>query len=233
MDEDPVRERVALGAAGCVDGPPDRAVGLLPAQDEVDARLNGRPQLAQELHIARDEVVVPRSRGQVGAHVGVEPLILDPGPLVVVEPAPIGQLAIGQPAVGRHGLVGEPAGRQGHGRFDVVPRVAVAALEPRDHPVGPLQVGDGVRVANTSEDESTPGTSGTVLLSDRRFSVVTRPPHGCAAWAPCARERHGADSAWSRARRPRRSAASSGRAPGSCRSAGSAPGRPPWSRREP
>ena len=131
----PGQERVALGAAGCIDRPQNRAVGLLPAQDEIDARVVGQ-------HLVGAEVVMPGSGGQVGTDVGVEPLILDAGTLVVVEPAPIGQLVVGQPAIGRPGLLGEPARRQGHGRLHVVPRIAVAALEPRDHPVCPLHVGD-------------------------------------------------------------------------------------------
>ena len=135
---------VALRPTGGVERPQDRAVRLLPAQDEVDALLNGRPQLAQELHVAGDQVVVPGARRQIGAHVRVEAGILDGVTLVVVEPAAVGELAAGQPAVGVDRLVHEAADGERHGGLDVVPRVAVAADEPGDHPVAPLHLGDGV-----------------------------------------------------------------------------------------
>jgi hypothetical protein len=98
------QEGIALGATRGVERPADRAIGLLPAKDEVDPSLDGGPQLAQELHITGDQVMVPGPCGQVGAHVGVQPLILYPRTLVVVEPASVGQLTVGQPAVGRHRL---------------------------------------------------------------------------------------------------------------------------------
>ena len=54
------------------------------------------------------------------------------------------ELAAGQPAIGVHGLVHQPAHGQRHGRLNVVPRIAVAAFEPRDLPVGTLHCRDGV-----------------------------------------------------------------------------------------
>ena len=140
----PREQRVPLLASGRVERPPHRAVRLLPAQYEVDPRLNGRPELAEELDVAGDQVVVPGARGQIGADVGIETGVLDRVALVVVEPAAVGQLAAGQPAVGLDRLVDEPAHGQGHGRLDVVPRVAVPPVEPRDHAVVPLHRGDGV-----------------------------------------------------------------------------------------
>ena len=81
---------------------------------------------------------------QVGAHVGVEPGVLHRVAPVVVEPAAVGQLALGEPAVGALGLLDQATDGERHRRFDVVPRIAVAALEPRDHAVAPLDLGDGV-----------------------------------------------------------------------------------------
>ena len=102
------------------------------------------PELAQELDVAGDQVVVPGAGGQVGAHVRVQPGVLDRVALVVVEPAAVGELAAGQPPVGRHRLVHQAAHGQGHGRLDVVPGIAVPAVEPRDHPVVALHLRDGV-----------------------------------------------------------------------------------------
>ncbi len=87
---------------------------------------------------------MPGARRQVGADVGVEPRVLHAVALVVVEPAAVGELAAHQPAVGVDRFVHQAAHGQRHGRLDVVPRVAVAALEPRDHAVGSLDGGDGV-----------------------------------------------------------------------------------------
>ena len=137
------QEGVALEHAGVVDRPADDAVGTLPAEHEVEAALDARPQLGEQVRVTGDEVVVPGTGRQVGADVGVEPLVLHACTEVVVEPAAVGELAVGHPAVGTHRLVVEPAHRQGHGRFHVVPRVAVATVKPRDHAVGPLGPRDG------------------------------------------------------------------------------------------
>ncbi len=135
---------VALGPAGRVERPQNRAVRLLPAQDEVDPLLNRRPQLAQELHVPGDQVVVPGAGRQVGAHVRVEAGVLDGVTLVVVEPAAVGELAGGEPPVGIDRLVHESADGERHRGLDVIPRVAVATDEPGDHPVASLHLRDGV-----------------------------------------------------------------------------------------
>ena len=135
---------VPLGAAGRVERPQHRAVRLLRTQDEVDPLLDRRPELAEELHVAGDQMMVPGTGRQVGADVGVEPEVLDPVALVVVEPAAVRELAPCQPPVGVDGLVHQAAHGQRHGRLDVVPGVAVAALEPRDLPVVALHRRDGV-----------------------------------------------------------------------------------------
>ena len=48
----------------------------------------------------------------------------------------------GEPAVGSHRLAVEPGDVERHRALDEVPRVAVAAGEPGDHPVRVLQGGD-------------------------------------------------------------------------------------------
>ena len=58
-------------------------------------------------------VVMPDSGGHVGADVGVEAGVLHPAGEVVVEPAAVGQLPIGQPLVCRVRLGVEAAGRSG------------------------------------------------------------------------------------------------------------------------
>ena len=108
------------------------------------APLDGRPQLTQELDVAGDQMVVPCAGSQVGADVGVEPLVLDAGSQVVIEPTAIGELSVGQPAVRAHGFFDQATHRERHRSFDVVPGIAVATAKPRDHPVTPLQVGDGM-----------------------------------------------------------------------------------------
>ncbi len=122
----------------------DGTVGPLPPQHEVDAGLDRGPQMLEAVDLAGRDVPVPCSGGQVGAHIGVEPRILDPGGQVVVEPAAVGELGVHQPLVGPVGLFVQADSGEGHGRLDVVPRVAVPAGEPRDHPVRALQGGDGL-----------------------------------------------------------------------------------------
>ena len=55
--------------------------------------LDRRPQLAEQLDVAGDQVVVPGPGRHVGADVGVEPGVLDAVAQVVVEPAAVGELA--------------------------------------------------------------------------------------------------------------------------------------------
>ena len=74
MDDEPVRRAYSSGRPGGVERPADRPVRPLTTQDEVDAALNGRPQLLQALDVAGDQVAVPGAGGQVGADVGVESL---------------------------------------------------------------------------------------------------------------------------------------------------------------
>ena len=83
--------------------------------------------------------MVPGAGRNVCAHVRVEAWILHSRiGQVVVEPAALGQLGLGQPQVTAGRLFVETGHGQRHRRLDMVPGVAVAALEPRDHPVGTL-----------------------------------------------------------------------------------------------
>jgi hypothetical protein len=88
--------------------------------------------------------VVPDAGGHVGGDVGVEGGLLDPAGPVVLVPRAVRALCPDQPGV--RGLrLGAPTARvEGHGRLHVVPRVAVAAGIPRDHPVTLLDGRDRV-----------------------------------------------------------------------------------------
>ena len=86
---------------------------------------------------------MPNARGDVGAHVGIELGFLDEiVGLAVTEvevvPTPVGALDISQPLIRPFGLNVEPGNVKSHRAFDVVPRIAMAAVEPRDHPAGGL-----------------------------------------------------------------------------------------------
>ncbi len=78
--------------------------------------------------------------GDVRAHVGVELGVLDRAVGVVVGvPRAVGTLGVDQPVVGVFGLVVEAGDVERHRGFDVVPRVAMTAGEPWDHPGVELQ----------------------------------------------------------------------------------------------
>src|SRR5665213_735478 len=86
----PGEQRVLLDEARCVERPTDRALEPLVAKDEVDAGLDGRPQVLEPVEVTGRDVAVPGPGGQIGADVGVEAGVLDPGGQVVVEPAAVG-----------------------------------------------------------------------------------------------------------------------------------------------
>ena len=109
----------------------------------VDGANDGRPQMIDETAIPGAQPVVPHAGGHVRAHVGVEFGFLDKTTRkVVVEPPAVAVLRVGEPFVGALGLAMEAGHVEGHGRLDVVPRVAVSAFEPRDHAGVELQRGD-------------------------------------------------------------------------------------------
>ena len=58
--------------------------------------------------------------------------------------APVGPLETDEPVVAPLGFGDAAADGQGHGGFDVVPRIGVIAGRPRDHPRGQLPFGDGI-----------------------------------------------------------------------------------------
>jgi hypothetical protein len=57
-------------------------------------------------------------------------------------PRAVGALDVGQPLVGALGLGVEAGDVERHRRLDVVPGVAVPAVEPRDHAARGLEVGE-------------------------------------------------------------------------------------------
>ena len=103
-------------------------------QHEVDRALDDGPHRVEEPTVARDEEVMPHTRGHVGAHVRVELVILDPVSEVVVVPRAVLELVGDQPVVGAFGLGTTSTDGERHRRFDVVPRVRVAAGMPEDEP---------------------------------------------------------------------------------------------------
>ena len=108
-----------------------------------------RPHRLDEALVVGEQPAVPHAGGHVGAHVGVELVLLDlrravvAGDVVLV-PGAVVALEVDEPLVGPVGLGAAAADVEGHGRLDVVPRVGVAAGEPRDHPGGQLPLGDAV-----------------------------------------------------------------------------------------
>jgi hypothetical protein len=113
--------------------------------------------------------VVADAGGDVGAHVGVELGVLDGAVGVVVGvPRAVGALGVDEPLVGPLGLVVEAGDVERHRRLDVVPRVAVAAGEPRDHAGVELQRGEVAagRVEFVGAEDA--GRSGTWLIAPAR-----------------------------------------------------------------
>ena len=90
------------------------------------------------------QVVVQHTGGDVRADVRVELRILD-SPIivavgqVVVVPTAVAPLGGDQPVVGVRGLRVQPDEIERHGRFDVVPWIAVPPGEPGDHAGAGLQ----------------------------------------------------------------------------------------------
>ena len=117
----------------------------LEIEDEVDGPLDHRPHDLGEAVVAGEEDVVPHAGGDVGADVGVELVVLDAAVDVVLVPGAVGPLQR-RPATRRPVRLAatRPPSGEGHGRLDVVPRVGVAAGEPRDHAARQLPLGDGV-----------------------------------------------------------------------------------------
>ncbi len=105
------------------------------AEHELERSFDGRPDALGECAIPGESQMVADTGGDVGAHVGVELGVLDRSVAVVVRvPRTVGALRVDEPVVGAFGLVVEPGDVERHRRLDMVPRVAVTAGEPRDHP---------------------------------------------------------------------------------------------------
>ena len=112
-------------------------------QHPIEGALHGRPQVIDEGPIPRAQPVMPHAGGDVGADVGVELGFFD-GAVgqVVVPPTAVVALDVDQPFVGPFGAGVEAGDIERHGGLDVVPRIAMPAGEPRDHPRVELQRGD-------------------------------------------------------------------------------------------
>ena len=168
------RPRRAVGVAG----PQDLAPRRLQVEHEVDGPLDHGPHRLDEALVAVQQPVVPHAGGDVGAHVGVELVLLDAVGQVVLVPGAVGPLQVDEPLVGPLGLGAAAAEVEGHGRLDVVPRVGVPAGEPRDHARRQLPLGDAVDGGVRGRSAVTrPGTSMGIGVSacPRRACGRTRP----------------------------------------------------------
>ncbi len=176
------QQRRRLEAALRVEGPANRAVTLLPAQHELHGAFHVRPQRGHEVNVVRREAVMIETGRDVGADVGIEARIFHAIAEVVVEPAPVAELRVGQPAIGRARLADVARHREGHGDFDVIPRIAVPSLEPRNLTVRALQAGEiraGHRqlVARENARHAAEGQGGT-HWGLRRYSTIDLPMSG-------------------------------------------------------
>ena len=130
-----------------LDRPQHQPVGASQREHPVECPLDTRPHVVDESSVRGAAPVVPHAGGDVGAHVGVE-LGFGDGVVpvaighVVVVPAAVGALDVGQPLVGPFGLDVEAGDVERHRRLDMVPGVAVATGEPRDHAARRLQRGE-------------------------------------------------------------------------------------------
>ncbi len=140
----PRKQRLTGRNAGFAHRPVDFAPFALRAEHEVDRGAHHRPHPLREAIIAADQQVVPHANGRVGAEVGVRPRVLDPPVAHLQRPGPVGSLGSAQPRVGAFGLGQQPGRGHRHRRFDVVPRVHVAAREPRHRTGCQLCRGDGL-----------------------------------------------------------------------------------------
>jgi hypothetical protein len=132
-----------------VTGPQDLTARRLEVEHEVDGSLHGGPHRLDEAHVCREQPAVPHPGSDVGAHVGVELVLLDLGAAVVagdvvLVPGAVVALEVDEPLVGPVGFSAPAPEVEGHGRLDVVPGVAVTAGEPRDHARRQLPLGDAV-----------------------------------------------------------------------------------------
>ena len=134
------RARAPVGVAR----PRDLAARRLQVEHEVDGPLDGRPHRLEEAEVIAEQEVVPHGGGHVRGEVGVARGVLHRAVAVVEGPGALGQLVGDHPLVGPLGLVVPPAGGERHRRLEVVPRVGVSVAEPRDAPVAPLDLCDGV-----------------------------------------------------------------------------------------
>ena len=137
--------RRAVGVAG----PEDLAARRLQVEDEVDRLLDDRPHRLDEAAVLGEQPAVPHAGGHVGAHVGVELVLLHRGAAVRRRRRSTGATsrprAGGRRATRRPGRP-RPGGRRGRGPWPPRrgSRGRVAAREPRDHPRGQLPLGDAV-----------------------------------------------------------------------------------------
>ena len=127
---------------GVVAAPRDLAGLALEVERVVDRRFHHRPELAEVRRVTGGEVVVPRAGRDVAGDVRVERRVLHLVAEVVRVPAAVGALLAAQPLVRRTRLLDAPAEVERHQRLDHVPRIGVAARDPREVAVGELVRGD-------------------------------------------------------------------------------------------
>lgn len=123
--------------------PPERAVVPLEPAHQVYCRPHRRPHRRKEAGVPSHQMVVPDADCDVGTEVAVNVRVDDAALLKLDGPRPVRALRAGRPPIRGPRLVDEAGDRKRHRRLDVVPRIGLAAREPRQRSGRLLHRGDG------------------------------------------------------------------------------------------
>ena len=137
-----------------VDRPRDLPAGPLVTQAPADGPFHHRPCRLQQMSALAQLGAPPHAGGHIRARVGVPSRLGDAVGHISRAPAPFGQLLGGQPIERPLGFGPAPAGGEGHGRLDVVPRVSVGARHTR----GPCRQPFAPRQSSRPSDGSRPAS---------------------------------------------------------------------------
>ena len=186
MLDEPVSSAPLPSTALRVGVPLDLAGRVLVVEREVDRALDDREEVFEEAGVAGREVVVPHAVGDVARDVGVERVLLHRVALVVRVPRAGRVLHRAQPVVGALGFGESPADVERHRGLHEVPRIGLAAGNPRDVAVGLLHRRDrvdGLRDLRAGHDAGDFG--------ERASAKAALPPLGGRSAGPSRRTRRG------------------------------------------